>query len=124
MLNPEAPSISVKYQNTSTLKLIRREPDSPDRVAKRARMLKGCEIYTSGQPCPMCMSAIYWSRFEAVYYSRDPKATEEIGFSDEYQYEDFKKPVHERSIRMVHCYPELGKTAYEAWTDRPNQHPY
>ncbi|MFG2227745.1 hypothetical protein [Streptomyces sp. NPDC048644] len=70
------------------------------------------------------MSAIYWSRFDAVYYSRDLKDTAEIGFSDEFQYEDFAKPVHERSIRMVHSYPELGKTAYEAWTNRLNKHPY
>ncbi|MFI8434720.1 nucleoside deaminase [Streptomyces sp. NPDC079020] len=124
VLNPEAPTIAVEYRNKSTLKLIRREPDSPDRVPKRARMLKGCEIYTSGQPCPMCMSAIYWSRFDAVYFSRDLKATEEIGFSDEYQYEDFKKPIGERSIRMVQSFPELGRSAYDAWRNRPEKHPY
>ncbi|MBO1417461.1 nucleoside deaminase [Streptomyces sp. FH025] len=124
VLNPEAPSISVEYQNRSTLKLIPREPCSPDPEPYRARMLKGCEIYTSGQPCPMCMSAIYWSRLDAVYYSQDLEDTAKIGFSDEYQYEDFKKPVHERSIRMVHSYPKLGKSAYEAWAERPNKHPY
>ncbi|MEV0265416.1 nucleoside deaminase [Streptomyces sp. NPDC050617] len=124
VLNPEAPSIALKYQDKSTLKLIKRDPDSPDRELYRARMLKGCEIYTSGQPCPMCMSAIYWSRFDAVYFSRDLKATEDIGFSDEFQYEDFKKPIHERSIRMVHSYPRLGEAAYEAWANRLNKHPY
>ncbi len=124
VLNPRAPSIAVEHRNKSTLRLIRRDPGSQDPEPKRARMLKGCEIYTSGQPCPMCMSAIYWSRFDAVYFSRDLKATEAIGFSDEFQYEDFKKPIHERSIHMEHRYPELGKPAYEAWKTRPEKHPY
>ncbi|MFF2618027.1 hypothetical protein [Kitasatospora sp. NPDC058046] len=87
-------------------------------------MLKGCEIYTSGQPCPMCMSAICWSRCEAVYFSRNLAETAEIGFSDEYQYDDFKKPIEERSIRMVQFCPELGKPAYDAWRARPDKHPY
>ncbi|TBO58202.1 nucleoside deaminase [Streptomyces kasugaensis] len=125
VLNPEAPSISLKYQNKYTLRLITREPDSPDTEKQRARMLKGCEIYTSGQPCPMCMSAIYWSRLDAVYFSRDLDDTAEIGFSDEFQYEDFKKPVDERSIHMEQSYPELGKVAYDAWTSRgDDKHPY
>ncbi|ANW21646.1 nucleoside deaminase [Streptomyces clavuligerus] len=122
VLNPWAPSIPETHQNTSTLKLIRAEPS--DLLPKRARMLKGCEIYTSGAPCPMCMSAIYWSRCDAVYFSCDLNATAKIGFSDEYQYEDFKKPLHERSIRIEHCYPELGAAAYRAWSDKPNHHPY
>ncbi|MFF2117055.1 hypothetical protein ACFVXH_06965 [Kitasatospora sp. NPDC058184] len=83
-------------------------------------MLKGCEIYTSGQPCPMCMSAIYWSRFDAVYFSRNLDETAEIGFSDEHQYKDFEK----RSIHMEQSFRKLGKVPYDAWRDRPNKHPY
>ncbi|MFE6685802.1 nucleoside deaminase [Streptomyces sp. NPDC057743] len=124
VLNPEAPSIDVDYQNTSTLKLVRRDPGSPDPLPRRARMLRGCEIYTSGAPCPMCLSAIYWSRFRAVYFSCDLKMTEAIGFSDAYQYEEFKKPFNERLITMKQIHPELGATAYQAWKDRPNRHPY
>ncbi|MET8544744.1 nucleoside deaminase [Kitasatospora sp. NPDC004799] len=124
VLNPEAPTIAVDHQDRSTLKLVRREPGSPDREPFRARMLKGCEIYTSGQPCPMCMSAIYWARIDAVYFSRDLEDTAEIGFSDEYQYEDFKKPLNERSILIEQSYPKLGKPAYRAWKSRPNKHPY
>ncbi|MEW1655510.1 hypothetical protein [Streptomyces sp. NPDC093707] len=87
-------------------------------------MLKGCEIYTSGAPCPMCLSAIYWSRFRAVYFSCDLEATESIGFSDAYQYEEFKKPLEDRMIKMKQIYPKLGLTSYKAWEDRPNRHPY
>src|SRR4051812_23314049 len=86
-LNPEAPSISQEHQNESTLEYVQRPEGSPDRVPERARMLKGCSIYISGAPCPMCMSAIYWSRIDNVYFSCDLKATREIGFDDAFQYE-------------------------------------
>ncbi|MFE6776727.1 nucleoside deaminase [Streptomyces sp. NPDC057702] len=124
VLNPSAPSIARNRQNTSTLKLIRREEGSPDKVEYRARMLKGCAIYTSGAPCPMCMSAIYWARLDAVYFACDLKATEDIGFSDAYQYEDFKKPLDERLIRIRQVHPELGDTAYRAWKCKCDKHPY
>ncbi|MFF4922694.1 nucleoside deaminase [Kitasatospora sp. NPDC001261] len=122
VLNPEAPSIAVNRQNESTLELIPSEPS--DKEPFRARMLKGCEIYTSGQPCPMCMSAIYWSRCDAVYFSRNLDETAEIGFSDEYQYKDFEKPIEKRSIHMEQSFRKLGKPAYDAWRARPDKHPY
>ena len=79
----------------------------------------GCAIYTSGAPCPMCMSAIYWSRIDNVYFSCDWKATQEIGFDDAFQYEDFVKPLDERRIQIEQIHPELGATAYEAWSRSP-----
>ncbi|MCE4943598.1 nucleoside deaminase [Streptomyces albulus] len=123
-LNPEAPTVSEEHQNSYTLELVPRPEGSPDRLPERARMLQGCSIYTSGAPCPMCMSAIYWSRIDAVYFSCDWQATEEIGFSDAFQYEDFRKPPEERSITIAQVYPELGARSYQAWTDKPNRHPY
>lgn len=123
-LNPEAPSISEEHQNESTLTYVPRPEGSPDPVAERARMLMGCSIYISGAPCPMCMSAIYWSRLEAVYYSCDLKATREIGFDDAYQYEDFEKPLDQRRIPVEQIHPELGAMAYQAWTDKKDRHPY
>ncbi|WP_259316303.1 hypothetical protein [Kitasatospora xanthocidica] len=53
----------------------------------------------------MCMSAIYWSRCEAVYFSQDLQDTQDIGFSDEYQYDDFKKPIEERSTAWCSSAP-------------------
>ena len=61
-------------------------------------MLKGCEIYTNGAPCPMCMSAIYWSRIDRVYFAASLKDTSAIGFDDAFQYEDFAKPWSQRRI--------------------------
>ena len=66
----------------------------------RARMLKGCDIYINGAPCPMCMSAIYWSRIDRVFFGNSLKDTSAIGFDDAFQYEDFKKPWTERHIAV------------------------
>jgi len=124
VLNPQAPSISEEHNNESTLALVPRPRGSKDVVPERARMLMGCAIYTSGAPCPMCMSAIYWSRIGAVYYSSDLEATREIGFDDAFQYADFQKPDGDRTIVLAHVNPELGAQAYEAWANKPDKHPY
>jgi tRNA(Arg) A34 adenosine deaminase TadA len=124
LLNPQAPTISEEHQDEGTLAYVPRPEGSPDPVPERARMLQGCSIYISGAPCPMCMSAIYWSRIDNVYFSCDLTATREIGFDDSFQYEDFAKPMDERRIHIEQIYPELGAKAYEAWTDKPDRHPY
>jgi tRNA(Arg) A34 adenosine deaminase TadA len=59
---------------------------SPDPVPQRVRMLKGCEIYITGAPCAMCMSAIYWSRIDRVYFASTLTDTSAIGFDDAHQY--------------------------------------
>lgn len=123
-LNPEAPSISAGGQNDSTLELIPRPPGSPDRVPERAKMLTGHEIYISGAPCPMCMSAIYWARIDAVYFASDLDATSTIGFDDAFQYEDFARPYPERSIKISQFRPDLGEVPYRAWAEKPDKHPY
>ncbi|GAA5615325.1 guanine deaminase [Streptomyces platensis] len=124
VLNPEAPSIAVEHQNESTLAYVARPEGSPDPLPERARMLQGCSIYISGAPCPMCMSAIYWSRMDAVYYSCDLEDTARIGFDDSFQYEDFERPLGERRIKIEQIHPELGANAYAAWTNRADRHAY
>jgi guanine deaminase len=95
-----------------------------DPVPERAKMLMGHEIYISGAPCPMCMSAIYWARIDAVYFAKDLSATSEIGFDDAFQYEDFEKPYEERRIHIEQFRPDLGDGAYRAWAEKPDKHPY
>jgi guanine deaminase len=123
-LNREAPSIAKAHQDESTLELVPRPAGSPDPVPRRARMLIGHEIYISGAPCPMCMSAIYWARMDAVHFANDLEATSRIGFDDAFQYEDFTRPLHERRIRIEQFRPELGEAAYRAWDTKPDKHPY
>jgi guanine deaminase len=123
-LNPEAPSISPEHRNESTLELVDRPEGSPDPVPKRAKMLMGHEIYISGAPCPMCMSAIYWARIDAVYFANDLDATSKLGFDDAFQYEDFAKPYEERRIKIAQLRPDLGEEPNRAWAEKADNHPY
>jgi guanine deaminase len=123
-LVPEAPSISKESQNDSILELYPRPEGSPDPVPERARMLMGMDIYISGAPCPMCMSAIYWARLDSVRFACDLEATSKIGFDDAFQYDDFGKPLGERRIDIKQFRPDLGEAAYQVWMDKADRHPY
>ena len=123
-LNPKA-LLGSDYGAGTILEMIPREPGSPDPVAHRAKMLKGTEIYINGAPCPMCMSAIYWSRIDHVYFAASLKDTSHIGFDDAYQYEDFKKPWDQRRIAITPNFERAtGLKAYKAWQNKTNRHPY
>jgi len=123
-LNPKA-LLGSEYGAGTILEMIPREAGSPDLVPERARMLKGCDIYINGAPCPMCMSAIYWSRIDHVYFAASLQDTSKIGFDDAFQYEDFAKPWDERSIAVTPNFErDLGLKAYEAWMAKKDRHPY
>ena len=62
--------------------------------------LSGCEIYSSGEPCPLCTAAIYWSKIETVYYSNTEKDAMEYGFIDEAILEELRKPKAKRAIKF------------------------
>jgi tRNA(Arg) A34 adenosine deaminase TadA len=108
------------------LEMIPRPPGSPDLVPERAKMLKGCDLYVNGAPCPMCMSAIYWARIDRVYFGTRLEDTSKIGFDDEFQYVDFKLPWEER--KAIKCFPdferEFALKACEAWQNKKDRHPY
>lgn len=123
-LNLEAPSIAQDRQNESTLELVPKPRGSADVVPERAKMLMGMEIYISGAPCPMCMSAIYWARLDAVHFASDLEATRKIGFDDAFQYEDFTRPLPERRIKIEQFRPDLGADAYAAWMAKADRHAY
>ncbi|MFD0675465.1 MULTISPECIES: nucleoside deaminase [unclassified Paenibacillus] len=77
--------------------------------------LTGCEIYTSCEPCPMCIGAIYWSRPDAVYYACSKEDAAAIGFDDQFIYEQIALPVEERSILMKQLKPHDYKKPFEQW---------
>ena len=124
-LNPKA-LLGSDYGRGTMLEMIPRPPGSPDLVPERARMLKGCEIYINGAPCPMCMSAIYWSRIDHLYFAASLEDTNKIGFSDAFQYDDFKLPWAERKGIAVtpNFERETGLKAYQAWQNKKDRHPY
>lgn len=63
--------------------------------------LTGCTIYTSCEPCPMCLSAIYWARIDKIYYGNTKTDAKNIGFDDSFIYEEIEKPVNQRAIETL-----------------------
>lgn len=63
--------------------------------------LSGCELYTSGEPCPMCLSAIYWARLSRVFYGFKIQAAAEALFDDEFIYQELSKPMNQRKIPEI-----------------------
>jgi len=124
-LNPKA-LLGSDYGAGTMLQMIPRPPGSPDLVPERAKMLKGTEIYINGAPCPMCMSAIYWSRIDHLYFAASLADTSKIGFDDAFQYEDFKRPWTDRkAIKVTPNFErDIGLKAYKAWIDKKDRHPY
>jgi tRNA(Arg) A34 adenosine deaminase TadA len=123
-LNPKA-LLGSDYGPGTILEMIPRPAGSPDKVPERAKMLRGCEIFVNGAPCPMCMSAIYWSRIDHVYFGASLEDTSAIGFDDAFQYEDFQKPWSERSIAVTENFErDVGLKAYQAWMNKKDRHPY
>ena len=123
-LNPKA-LLGSDYGPGTILEMIPRPAGSPDPVPERAKMLSGCEIYINGAPCPMCMSAIYWSRIDHVYFAASLSDTSAIGFDDAFQYQDFTKPWKDRSIAVTENFErDTGLKAYAAWMSKQDRHPY
>ena len=123
-LNPKG-LLGSDYAAGTMLEMIPRPAGSPDLVPERARMLKGCELYVNGAPCPMCMGAIYWSRIDRVYFGNSLKDTSAIGFDDAFQYEDFKKPWSERRIAVTENFDrDTTMKSFKAWMDKEDRHPY
>jgi len=77
--------------------------------------LEGCEIYTTCEPCPMCLGAIYWARPERVFYGNTKEDAATIDFDDSFIYEELQKKMSGRSIPMVQMMHEEALTAFNEW---------
>ena len=86
--------------------------------------LTGCELYTSCEPCPMCLGAIYWARPSAIYYSGTHKDAARAGFDDSYIYEQTHKRPAERDIRMIRVLADEAEVPFRAWLDYASRIPY
>jgi guanine deaminase len=81
--------------------------------------LEGCDIYSSCEPCPMCLAAIYWARCRTIYFGCTAADAAKAGFDDAYLYEEMKKPLGERTLPVVNlCREDAGK-AFAAWMESP-----
>lgn len=77
--------------------------------------LDGCTLYTTCEPCPMCLGAIYWAHLDGVFYASTREDAAAAGFDDAHIYEEVDRPPEERSIRMRPCLPEAGNQPFDAW---------
>lgn len=79
--------------------------------------LSGCVVYTSCEPCPMCLGAIYWSRIDTIYYANTKVDAENIGFSDKFIYDELDKPMEKRSLPVVQMMRDEAMEAFKLWGD-------
>ncbi|MEZ7495729.1 nucleoside deaminase [Leeuwenhoekiella aequorea] len=86
--------------------------------------LDGCTIYTSCEPCPMCLGAIYWARPEKVYYGSSQKDAANIGFDDAFIYEEIPLPYEKRSIPFEQLVPEIAIKPFQEWTKKEDKTEY
>lgn len=77
--------------------------------------LSGCEIYTSCEPCPMCLGAIYWAHLDRMYYGNNQHDAAEIGFDDAFIYEEIALKPEDRRLAPTRLLPEEAIKAFEAW---------
>lgn len=86
--------------------------------------LDGCEIYTSSEPCPMCLGAIYWARPLKVYFAANRQEAANIGFDDEYIYQEFELPLPKRQIKLEQIKDEEMNEIFEEWKKKSNKATY
>ena len=83
--------------------------------------LTGCELYTSCEPCPMCMAAVYWARPDRVYFGATKDDAAHAGFDDSMIYEEFVLPYEKRRIPVGQIGRREALKAFEAWAKSPNK---
>ena len=86
--------------------------------------LRNCELYTSCEPCPMCLGAIYWARLSRIYFANTADDAAQIGFDDSFIYRELKQPYSERRIPAVQIMREEALAGFRAWADKPDKTAY
>jgi tRNA(Arg) A34 adenosine deaminase TadA len=83
--------------------------------------LKGCEIYTSCEPCPMCLGAIYWARPARVYFANTAADAAKAGFDDAFIYQELARPHAQRKIPMTQIMRDEALAAIREWEEKPDK---
>ena len=81
--------------------------------------LDGCEVYTSCEPCPMCLAALYWSRCEAIFYGNNAADAAKVGFDDSFLYEEVSKPLDQRAIPISCLCKNEAWESFAEWEKSP-----
>jgi guanine deaminase len=86
--------------------------------------LQGYTLYSSCEPCPMCLSAIYWARLDALYFAAGREDAARAGFDDSFLYEQIPLAVQERKLPTLRLLQEEGAEAFEVWLRQPGRISY
>jgi len=86
--------------------------------------LKDCEIFTSCEPCPMCLGAIYWAHLKTIHFGNLASDASRIGFDDSFIYREFGQAFSDRKIPMIQIMHDQALAAFCAWQEKPNKIPY
>ena len=86
--------------------------------------LSGCELYSTCEPCPMCLSAIYWSRIDKIYYANTREDARKINFDDSLIYSELKKNINERKIPMIQMMRSEALKAFDLWDKKEDKVKY
>ncbi len=86
--------------------------------------LQGCVIYTSCEPCPMCLGAVYWAHLDKMYYGNTKTDAKNIGFDDSFIYDEIDLKPSKRKLKSEQLLPEQAIKAFEAWTNKEDKIEY
>lgn len=83
--------------------------------------LTDCELYTSCEPCPMCLAAIYWARIPQVFYGNTRADAAAIGFDDDFIYQQIPLPPEQRTVKMELLLRDEAQTAFQEWAAKTDK---
>ena len=86
--------------------------------------LAGSVLYSSCEPCPMCLTAAYWARIARVVFANDRRDAAAVGFDDEALYREMALPLERRALTMEHRASPLARAVFDDWSKRPDRIPY
>lgn len=86
--------------------------------------LSGCEIYTSCEPCPMCLGAIYWAHLDRIYYANNRSDAAAIGFDDDFIYKELELKLEDRSTPIINMMREEAMRAFSMWQEKDDKTEY
>ncbi len=98
-------------------------------IRKASKLLKtfdlsDCEIYTSCEPCPMCLGAIYWSGIQTVFYGNDKQDAANIKFDDRFIYQEIDRPIGERKVKFSQLMRAEAQAAFVKWDESESKTEY
>ena len=86
--------------------------------------LSGCELYSTCEPCPMCLSAIYWSHIDKIFYANTRDDAKNIDFDDTFIYSEINKKIEDRKIKMIQIHRDEALKAFKIWDEKTDKIKY